>query len=641
MHALRSWIALSAAVVTLIVSPVAEAGVRAVAVFPSNLLTVRDHSQPTGLRVNLPKPDCTVYVTDCQNVDVINTLDGFSLLPRVSVRFNGPIDPLTVSSSTVHLYDTSCVFCKPIGIERATWEPAATTLHFEPASFLKEKTTYVIVVTTGVRDAAGRPLERALPGISPSTSLLGNVLSRVAAASIFTTQTPTDDLVTIRRQLDAATPSRATITASFPRAGTTVSFNRQNVAPPGGFTTLQFLTHTLEFFPGSVESIVFGSFSSPQYLDAEGTLPLPPSVKSWETVHFNLFLPSSPEPANGYPVMIFAHGGGPWGKNAGANVFASALAARGIATIAINQVGAGGGPEGTLVVTSPSGTTTLPAGGREVLLPDLSAPILGREGARQTVVDLMQLVRVIRGGGLPHLSRTRVYFLGTSGGAFMGTPLLGVDPLIRAGVLNAVGGDGLETALLSATLRPVYGRALAATIPSLYNADPFAPGVPPFTSFIENFPLRGAPVLVDTVPGASAIQAAHDRTRWVRQGATPETYARQLTRPLIVQFAKGDKLAPNPTTSILLRTGNLAHRATYFRNDLAWAANPLLAKDPHTFANSFQASGALTEHARQAQNQIATFFASDGTVTIDPDGEGPFFETPIAGPLPEELSYIP
>jgi len=28
-------------------------------------------------------------------------------------------------------------------------------------------------------------------------------------------------------------------------------------------------------------------------------------------------------------------------------------------------------------------------------------------------------------------------------------------------------------------------------------------------------------------------------------------------------------------------------------------------------------------------------------VTIDPDGAGPFFETPIAGPLPETLNYIP
>jgi hypothetical protein len=33
--------------------------------------------------------------------------------------------------------------------------------------------------------------------------------------------------------------------------------------------------------------------------------------------------------------------------------------------------------------------------------------------------------------------------------------------------------------------------------------------------------------------------------------------------------------------------------------------------------------------------------ASDGLTTIDPDGAGPIFETPIVPPLPEELNFIP
>lgn len=32
----------------------------------------------TLLRVNLPKPDCTVRLSDCLDLDVINTLDGFN-----------------------------------------------------------------------------------------------------------------------------------------------------------------------------------------------------------------------------------------------------------------------------------------------------------------------------------------------------------------------------------------------------------------------------------------------------------------------------------------------------------------------------------------------------------------------------------
>jgi hypothetical protein len=47
--------------------------------FPSDRFTVPDSSHNTGLRVNLPKPDCSVRPSDCQDLDVINTLDGFNL----------------------------------------------------------------------------------------------------------------------------------------------------------------------------------------------------------------------------------------------------------------------------------------------------------------------------------------------------------------------------------------------------------------------------------------------------------------------------------------------------------------------------------------------------------------------------------
>ena len=45
--------------------------------FPSDIFTVADCRHNTGRRVNLPYPDCAVHVSDCEDVDVINTLDGF------------------------------------------------------------------------------------------------------------------------------------------------------------------------------------------------------------------------------------------------------------------------------------------------------------------------------------------------------------------------------------------------------------------------------------------------------------------------------------------------------------------------------------------------------------------------------------
>ena len=71
--------------------------------FPSDRFTVRDWSNITFRRVKLPKPDCAVRPSDCADIDVINTLDGFSTQPRFTVPFTGDIDPASVNSSTVFL----------------------------------------------------------------------------------------------------------------------------------------------------------------------------------------------------------------------------------------------------------------------------------------------------------------------------------------------------------------------------------------------------------------------------------------------------------------------------------------------------------------------------------------------------------
>ena len=68
------------------------AGVEVLSLFPSDRFTVHDRTQNTGRRVNLAKPDCTAHVVRCQDIDVLNTLDGFNIQPRLSIAFSGPID---------------------------------------------------------------------------------------------------------------------------------------------------------------------------------------------------------------------------------------------------------------------------------------------------------------------------------------------------------------------------------------------------------------------------------------------------------------------------------------------------------------------------------------------------------------------
>jgi hypothetical protein len=100
---------------------------------------------------------------------------------------------------------------------------------------------------------------------------------------------------------------------------------------------------------------------------------------------------------------------------------------------------------------------------------------------------------------------------------------------------------------------------------------------------------------------------------------------------------------PNPTTTAILRAGGLADRATYFRNDIAGPGGSQLYANPHTFLTGISTADPLAAFkipvALEAQAQIAAFFASGGTTTIDPDGAGPVFETPIAGPLPETTGF--
>jgi hypothetical protein len=132
--------------------------------FPSDRFTALDLRSNTLLRVNLPKPDCTIRVTDCQDLDVINTLDGFNLQPRLSIPFSGSIDPASVSSSTVFLVSLGDALKghggKVVGINQIVWDPTTNTLHAESDDFLDQHTRYLLVVTTGVKSADGTPVGR-------------------------------------------------------------------------------------------------------------------------------------------------------------------------------------------------------------------------------------------------------------------------------------------------------------------------------------------------------------------------------------------------------------------------------------------------------------------------------------------------
>jgi hypothetical protein len=495
---------------------------------------------------------------------------------------------------------------------------------------------------------------------------------------MFTTQSVTAVLEKIRQQIKSASPAPAVFTlpsdgsrAVYPvNTLSGIVYNRQTST--SAFQATPLPVQALNAIPNSVSSIAFGRYSSPDYETAQQFIPPiatalgTPVVQRSNDIFFNLYLPAGPKPAGGWPVALFGHGFGDT-KQGASVVVASVLASRGIATIVINVVGHGGGSAGTLIVhRNDQPAVTLPAGGRGIDqngdgLIDLTegvnaAPpqeiIARRDGHRQTVVDLMQLVRVIETGGMDvdgdggtDLNGQRISYFGQSFGGIYGSILMAVEPSVRAGVLNVPGGSVAEAARLG-IFRALPAQMLATRAPSLLNG---LPATPPLFGFNENLPLRNQPPLINNVPGAIDIQEFFDRLQWVEQAGDSVPYAPHIrkqplngvaAKPLIVQIAKGDGTVPNPTNSALIRAGDLRDRTTYFRNDLAFAANAAIPKNPHTFLTNLMipASAPL---AIATQGQIATFLASDGALTIDPDGAGPLFETPIVGPLPETLNLLP
>jgi hypothetical protein len=136
--------------------------------FPSNRFTVTDPNQNTGLRVSLPKPDCTARPSDCEDLEVINTLDGFNLQPHLSIPFDGPIDVATVTRRTVFLVNLGSTTppgargSRVVGVAQVVWDAESNTLYAQSDEQLDQHTRYALIVTSGVRDAFGAPVRATI-----------------------------------------------------------------------------------------------------------------------------------------------------------------------------------------------------------------------------------------------------------------------------------------------------------------------------------------------------------------------------------------------------------------------------------------------------------------------------------------------
>ena len=229
-----------------------------------------------------------------------------------------------------------------------------------------------------------------------------------------------------------------------------------------------------------------------------------------------------PQPAGQSPSI----GGGTSGnQHFTSGNFASKLAANGIATIGINHTGQGFGPLGALRVNMKDGSSlTIPDAGRGIdqngdhvitntegseAAGPWSWTISSRDAHRQTVIDLMQLVRVIEvgmdvdGDDVADIDPSRIHFVGASAGSMIGTVFMALEPSVPVGVAAATPGVIPEHARWQPNRRPQIGAVLQTRTPSLINS----PGL----TEIDGVPVAGPSFQREQAAAEPASRHQHHR----------------------------------------------------------------------------------------------------------------------------------
>jgi len=446
---------------------------------------------------------------------------------------------------------------------------------------LRPETGYAVVVTTSLWNGQGafRPqdsLEQILhrPAATDPRidAVYGDVLARIlrepdvpesgvlAAVTPFTTQRTVRDLQTIRRDLQGRPRPQALWTRIFdtPEALDELLGASDRQVHIRALAHGRFLTEIYQ----TPDEGIFNPYDQRFRYDAEGN----PVPQRQEELDFTLVLPAEPpSPGAGFPVVIFLHGIS--GNRVSMLSLTDTFAEAGFATIAIdavahgsrsfwasadtenNQTGAAG-PDGF-----PDRTMFSQISSAEFFAYLLNGPAI-RDNFRQTAVDLMQLVRLLRNPNLDLspfpgavLDSDCLYMVGDSLGTMFGVLLLSVEPAVRVAALNVAGG-GLLTELVGRS--PDTVQWVLPFLPLLFGLpqetllNPLDPLVNLLQSVIDpGDPINAAPyVLRDTleadgvpIPPGSVLQLMVEGDETVANPSN-EALARALGLPLLIPFAR-------------------------------------------------------------------------------------------------------
>jgi hypothetical protein len=392
-------------------------------------------------------------------------VDGWATSGSVYFRFEAPVDPASLpmdpaasrlEGSTVVLLDVD-----PDSSERLTRRPVRTRLQREATDFwpenslavlpvhgfvLRPRTTYAVVLTTGLRSSPVLPFERdadleallfgggdeavqrARSTMEPAVAAIeeaGIARDEILSLAVFTTQDATGGLFAaadvVREEVEA--PTAREWWQAEAAATHAVAIARWGPVP------------------------IFQTGEAP-YLDEGGTFELDdagrPIVQALDETRLAMSIPTGEIPIEGCPTVIYAHGTGGDYLSFTRDGTAANLAARGMCVLGFDQVLHGD--------RSPDGDTT----GTSFF--NYLNPLAGRDNARQSAIDVVQQARLATSGLVVPgdaagraadvaIDPNKVLFMGHSQGGLNGPLFLAIDGTALGAVFSGAGG-GLNISMI-------------------------------------------------------------------------------------------------------------------------------------------------------------------------------------------------
>lgn len=470
-----------------------ESDVSAVYAVPASLDalaqdTFFDHPWPSDLRLVNAAPKFTGFpnprgfpLLDQYAEAASTALDGFTPAGAGYIRFSGPLDVESLPKSPRDAQDpkssVQLIDIDPASPEHGQrklislrWQEEKgvyyreNTLSFMPTiGFpLRPKTRYALVATSALQaksggaiaqnptlgkvvgvgdfDSSTRAARGALAPAVAELQMAGIPPANIVHLAVFTTADPTKELEIIRDAVATLVPPPVANPTLWKKGGKTDDYQeyRSRYGP------------TPNFQAGTIPFQLYGDGGN--FVIENGQ----PVLQNNFDLRFSITVPNAekcPEPAKGYPLVLFAHGTGGSYRSYLLDGSGGRLAQQCLASMGIDQIFHGDRPGA-------------PADGDDgkisLLFFNFQNPIAARTNGRQAAIDEVQRVRLFTESHMVvpegisvthkdiHFDSSRLMYFGHSQGGLNGPLFTAVDPTVLGAVFSGAGAE-IGIALLEKT----------------------------------------------------------------------------------------------------------------------------------------------------------------------------------------------